>query len=103
LGKLFCGNVTTSEEPCGRDGRASEIEYLFSVSFPLVGNPSDLFGNARKILDRSSTERGQEPEMTEIRNCGRNHRELQLIKDLNYRVLWFEDSGGRTILLTLER
>jgi hypothetical protein len=29
------------EEPCGRDRRASEIEYLFSVSFPLVGNPSD--------------------------------------------------------------
>jgi hypothetical protein len=40
------------EEPCGRDRRASEIEYLFSVSFPLVGNPSDLFGNARKILDK---------------------------------------------------
>src|SRR4030066_1151321 len=29
------------EEPCGRDRRASEIEYLFPVSFPLVGNPSD--------------------------------------------------------------
>jgi len=42
----------SSEEPCGRDRRASEIEYLFSVSFPLVGNPSDLFGNARKILDK---------------------------------------------------
>jgi hypothetical protein len=41
-----------SEEPCGRDRRASEIEYLFSVSFPLVGNPSDLFGIARKILDK---------------------------------------------------
>ena len=40
------------EEPCGRDRRASEIEYLFSVSFPLVGNPSDLFGIARKILDK---------------------------------------------------
>jgi hypothetical protein len=40
------------EEPCGRDRRASEIEYLFSVSFPPVGNPSDLFGNVRKILDK---------------------------------------------------
>jgi len=40
------------EEPCGRDHRASEIEYLFSVSFLLVGNPSDLFGIARKILDK---------------------------------------------------
>jgi len=30
-----------SKEPRGRDRRASEIEYLFSVSFPLVGNPSD--------------------------------------------------------------
>ena len=40
------------EEPCGRDRRASEIEYLFPVSFPLVGNPSDLFGIARKILDK---------------------------------------------------
>ena len=30
-----------SEEPCGRYRRASEIEYLFPVSFPLVGNPSD--------------------------------------------------------------
>jgi hypothetical protein len=38
------------EEPCGRKCRASEIEYFFSVSFPLVGNPSDLFGIARKIL-----------------------------------------------------
>jgi len=25
---------------------------LFSVSFPLVGNPSDLFGSARKILGK---------------------------------------------------
>jgi len=29
------------EEPCGRERRASEIEYLFPVSFPLVGNSSD--------------------------------------------------------------
>jgi hypothetical protein len=29
-----------------------KIEYLFSVSFPLVGNPSDLFGIARKIPDK---------------------------------------------------
>jgi len=32
------------EEPCGRDRRASEIEYLFSVSFPLVGSPQRLAG-----------------------------------------------------------
>ena len=32
------------EEPCGRDHRASEIEYLFSVSFPLVGSPQRLAG-----------------------------------------------------------
>jgi hypothetical protein len=57
---IFC------EEPCGRDRRASEIEYLFSVSFPLVGNPSDLFGIARKILDKAR--------MTEIRHCGRDCR-----------------------------
>jgi len=44
--------IIFSEEPCGRDHRASEIEYLFSGSFPLVENPSDLFGTERKILDR---------------------------------------------------
>ena len=32
------------EEPCGRDRRASEIEYLFSVSFPLVRSPQRLAG-----------------------------------------------------------
>jgi hypothetical protein len=37
------------EKPCG-DRMAPEIEYLFSLSFPLAGNPSDLFGIARKIL-----------------------------------------------------
>jgi hypothetical protein len=40
------------EKPCGRDQRASEIEYLFSLSFPLAGNFSDLFGIARKIPDK---------------------------------------------------
>jgi len=40
------------EEPCGRDCRASEIEYLFSVSFPLVGNPSDPESFREKILDK---------------------------------------------------
>jgi len=34
------GLLNFREEPCGRDRRASEIEYLFSVSFPLVGNLS---------------------------------------------------------------
>ena len=38
-----------SEEPCGRDRRASEIEYLFSVSFPLVGNPSDCSGSQERF------------------------------------------------------
>jgi hypothetical protein len=33
-------------------GRAQEIGYLVSLSFPLAGNPSGLFGSARKILDR---------------------------------------------------
>jgi hypothetical protein len=37
------------EEPCGRDRRASEIEYLFSVSFPLVGNPSDCSGSQERF------------------------------------------------------
>ena len=52
------------EEPRRGDHRASEIEYLFSVPFPLVGNLSELFETERKILDK--------PEMTEIRNCGRD-------------------------------
>ena len=30
------------EKPCGRDRRTSEIEYLFSASFPLVGSPQRL-------------------------------------------------------------
>src|SRR4030042_2635116 len=38
-----------NEEPCGRDRRASEIEYLFSVSFPLVGNPSDCSGSQERF------------------------------------------------------
>ncbi len=29
-----------------------KIKYYFSVSFPLVGNPSELFGIARKIPDK---------------------------------------------------
>ena len=37
------------EEPGGRDRRASEIEYLFSVSFPLVGNPSDCLGSQERF------------------------------------------------------
>ena len=41
-----------SEEPCGKNRRVSEIEYLFSLSFLLAGNPSDLFEIARKILDK---------------------------------------------------
>ncbi len=48
------------EEPCGRDRRVSEIEYLFSVSFPLaplessfltglVGNPYDCSGSQERF------------------------------------------------------
>jgi len=44
--EIFC------EEPFGRDRRALEIEYLFSVSFPLVGNPSDPESFREKILDK---------------------------------------------------
>ena len=44
------------------DFHPSDLAHSQAHSFPLVGNPSDLFGNARKILDRSSTKRGQEPE-----------------------------------------
>jgi hypothetical protein len=57
-----------------------EIEYLFSVSFPLVGNPSDScprfvgdqFGITRKILDKPAS--GGQARMTEIRNCGRDRK-----------------------------
>jgi hypothetical protein len=41
--------IKPREEPCGRDRRASEIEYLFSVSFPLVGNPSDFSGSQERF------------------------------------------------------
>jgi len=44
--------IMIREKPCGRDRRVPEIKYLFSLSFPLAGNPSDLFGIARKILDK---------------------------------------------------
>jgi hypothetical protein len=37
-----------SEEPFGRNRMAPEIEYLFSLSFPLAGNPSDLFGGPQE-------------------------------------------------------
>jgi hypothetical protein len=37
-----------------RPHRASETEYLFSVSFPLVGNPSDPESFREKILDSSA-------------------------------------------------
>jgi len=40
------------EEPRRRDHRASEIEYFFSDSFSLVGNPSELFETERNILDK---------------------------------------------------
>ena len=62
--------IICCEEPCGRDRRASEIEYLFPVSFPLVGNPSDCPG--------SKKDPGQ-ARMTEIRNCGRDHRVYNLL------------------------
>jgi hypothetical protein len=57
------------EEPCGIDHRASEIEYLFSVSFSLVGSPQRLAG-ARILLRKDS---GQ-ARITEIRNCGRDRK-----------------------------
>jgi len=37
----------TASETAGR-----QKLNIFPVSFPLVGNPSDLFGSARKILDK---------------------------------------------------
>jgi hypothetical protein len=47
-------NADICEYPCGRDRRTSEIEYLFSVSFPLVGNPSNTESFREKILDSSA-------------------------------------------------
>ena len=41
-----------------------EIEYLVSLSFPLVGNPSDLFNIAKKDSGQAG--------MTEIWNCDRD-------------------------------
>ncbi len=38
--------------PAAETAGRLKIVYLFSVSFPLVGNPSDLFGITRKILDK---------------------------------------------------
>jgi hypothetical protein len=38
--------------PAAETAGRLKIEYLFFVSFPLVGNPSYLFGFARKILDK---------------------------------------------------
>jgi hypothetical protein len=41
-----------------------KFEYLFSLSFPLVGNPSALF----KIVKKDSGQAG----MTGIWNCGKD-------------------------------
>jgi hypothetical protein len=40
------------KNPAAETAGRQKIEYLFSLSFPLVGNPSDLFGISRKILDK---------------------------------------------------
>ena len=40
------------KNPAAETAGRLKIEYLFSVSLPLVGNPSDLFWIARKILDK---------------------------------------------------
>jgi len=40
------------KNPAAETTGRQKLNILFSVSFPLVGNPSDLFGNARKILDK---------------------------------------------------
>src|SRR4030067_2480319 len=59
--------IICCEEPCGRDRRASEIEYLFPVSFPLVGNPSDcsesqerFWTDPRQSEDKSQNDRNKE-------------------------------------------
>ncbi len=44
--------ISTGEYPAAETAGRLKIVYLFSVSFPLVGNPSDLLGIARKILDK---------------------------------------------------
>jgi len=41
------------EEPWAETAGRLKIEYLFSMSFPLVGNPSPkAFGYRKKILDK---------------------------------------------------
>jgi len=47
------------KNPVAKTTGRLKIEYLFSVSFPLVGNPSDLFGIARKILDLPTGQAGK--------------------------------------------
>jgi hypothetical protein len=39
-----------------------QIEYLVSLSFPLVGNPSDLFKIVKKDSGLILGKQGQEPE-----------------------------------------
>jgi hypothetical protein len=46
-------------EHCGRDRRGSKIEYLFSVSFPLVGNLSDCLGSQERFWT-SQNDRNEE-------------------------------------------
>ena len=62
-------------DPAGR----LEIEYLVSLSFPLVGNPSDspLAKGGRGLFIKkdsgpSKMTAGKQVGMTEICNCGRD-------------------------------
>src|SRR4030065_2816773 len=76
------------EEPCGRDRRASEIEYLFPVSFPLVGNPSDCSRSQERFWtsqnDRNKELR-QRPQGVKFIKRGRNDREIRegILQDLS--------------------
>jgi len=70
--------IKPREEPCGRDRRASEIEYLFSVSFPLVGSPQRLAGARILPTVRDHKKDSGQARMTEIRNCGRDQRVYNL-------------------------
>jgi hypothetical protein len=65
----FVKTSENSEEPFGRDRRASEIEYLFLLSFlrqRRIGNPSDCSGSQERFwihppeADKSQNDRNKE-------------------------------------------
>jgi hypothetical protein len=45
-------DVEKVKNPAAKTAGHQNFQYMFSVTFPLAGNPSDFFGIARKILDK---------------------------------------------------